>query len=137
MTYDNINPVLLEKLPELAREFEEEHDYWEGEKVPSHILYEKVLNHSGFMANLLLQDCDTMLIERVFDFFEEMANCDDEEVRNLLQVTILEYLWSDYEMLSCAHKYMHARTRKICDEIQAYFRPFTDEEKKTKKRVKH
>jgi len=122
MTYDNINAVLLERLPELAVAIQKEYDYWKEEKVPSYCLYEGVLNSSGFMDNLLLEETNMELIKKVFDLYEDMATCDDVEVRNLLQVGLLEYLWSSVALLTTAHKYMHPQTRSLCDKIQAYLR---------------
>ena len=124
MTYEIMNTILVERLPEVKDAVRKETSHWKYEEVPSHVLYEVALNQSGFMYGLLLEDSNKSLIEKVFVFFEEMASCDDREVRNLLQVSILEYLWGDFQVLSRAHKYMHPKTRILSDELQIYFKPF-------------
>ena len=128
MTYENINSILLDRFPELADDINKETNYWKGEIVPSHILFAYAFNHSGFMASLLLAESDEMLVKRVFSFFEEMATCADVEVRNLLKVTLLEYLWGDFDLLKRARKLMHTYTRKLCDELQVFFGRFDDGE---------
>ena len=119
----DINSILQNKIPELAEEIEKVYAYWKYDRTPPHVLFAEVLNQNGFMSNLLLSECNTSLIKKLFNFFEEMAFCDDEEVRNLLQVTILEYLWGDINLLNRAHKYMHPETRRLSDELQIYFNP--------------
>lgn len=128
MNYTDINSILLVRMPELKSAIEKEYEWWNGEEPPPHCLYESAFNHSGFMRDLLFEEINITLINKVFDFFEDMANCDDYEVRCLLKVTLLEYLWGDFDLLNRAHKYMHTKTRELCDELQVYFKPFTPEQ---------
>lgn len=122
MTYDTMNTMLLNRFPELTDKIETEIDWWKGKKIPTYPLYEGVLNGSRFLVDLLTHESNLELIGRVFDFFEEMAESDDFEVKNLLQVGILEYLWGT-TLLDVAHKYMRPQTRKLSDELQIYFNP--------------
>jgi len=120
MDYNSINDYLLIRIPEVKEEAEEIMQYWSPEQVPSHVFYGDTLNR--FVFKLLEEDSNKELIKKVFDFYEELAACDDEKVNNLLQVTLLEYLWDDYKVLRNAHKYMHHLTRKLSDELQVYFK---------------
>jgi len=128
MTYEHINSILVSKIPELKESIEEVTNYWKHERVPSHVLFAEVFYQNSFMYNLLSEECNIAIIRKVFDFFEDMANSNDAEVRNLLQVSILEYLWDDLEVLSRAHKYMHTKTRALSDELQTYLKPSTVED---------
>ena len=121
MTYDNMNMLLQIRIPELTDHIKKETDYWKGKEVPTYCLYEGAINGSGFMVDLLTQKPNPELLSRVFGFFEEMANCEDFEVRNLLKVGILEYLWGE-KLVEVANKYMHPQTKKLCDELHVYFR---------------
>lgn len=128
MQYANINVLFANRFPELSTEIEKVNLYWKGDTPPSHILFAEVLNQNGFMHNLLMQNADIQLISRLFSFYEEMASGQDVEVRNLLQSTILEYLWGDFKLLSIAYKHMLPKTKVLCDELQAYFQPFEIQE---------
>lgn len=65
---------------------------------------------------------DMLLARRIFEFYERLAEYGDEETRNLLQVTLLEYLWDDYDVYSRAVEMMGEKTRLIDREIGAYLR---------------
>lgn len=55
---------------------------------------------------------DNIKIEKVFSFLEDMAVSEDQEVRNLLQVTVLEYLRSWYLLQRESEKFMLSETKK-------------------------
>ena len=56
----------------------------------------------------------------MFAFLENMARSDDQEVKNLLQVTVLEYLRSWYLLQSESEKFMQPETRKMFDIVKSY-----------------
>jgi hypothetical protein len=120
MTYQEINSILAERFPELSVAIKNEESFWKYEDVPSYCLYGSVVE--PFIAKLLTEETNIPLIKRFFDFFEEMSNCNDEEVKNLVQVSILESLWGNSEILNTAHKYMHPQTRMLCDELRKWFK---------------
>ena len=95
---------------------DEEKEYYE---IGSYILYGEVFN--PYIRQLLLEDENSDEIEQVFSFLEEMATCEDQEVRNLLQVEILEFLWDEYETYEKAIKYMLPETKNINKKIENYF----------------
>ena len=100
----------------------EEQNYYPN-IVPPHVFYGDVLNE--FVFKLLEENKEKELLQRIFAFYEEMAICGDDNVENVLQVTLLEYLWDDFTVLTRAYRYMHPKTKKLCDELQYYFNPFT------------
>ena len=63
---------------------------------------------------------DNIKIEKVFAFLEKMALSEDREVRNLLQVTVLEYLRSWHLLQSKAEKLMLPETKKIFEYVKSY-----------------
>ena len=65
---------------------------------------------------------DTLLAEKIFAFYERLAEYGDEETRNLLQVTLLEYLWDDFDVYSRAAEMMGEKTRLINQNIGSYLR---------------
>ncbi|HOP10704.1 MAG TPA: hypothetical protein PK629_04335 [Oscillospiraceae bacterium] len=94
---------------------EEDKEYY---KIGSYILYGEVFN--PYIRQLLLEEENPEEIEHVFDFLEKMAICEDQDVRNLLQVEILEFLWGK-ETHEKAFKYMHSYTKQIYNKIEVYF----------------
>ena len=65
---------------------------------------------------------DTLLAGRIFEFYERLAESGDEETKNLLQVTLLEYLWDDCEVYSRAVEMMREGTQLINQNIGSYLR---------------
>lgn len=55
------------------------------------------------------------LLERVFDFFERMATCPDEDVINLCCIEVTGVFLSSCELYEPSKKYMKRETRKLFD----------------------
>lgn len=60
------------------------------------------------------------VLTHIFSFLEEMAQSPDEDERDLLQVAVLESLWSERFTFEAARKYMRPETAKLFSEIGAY-----------------
>lgn len=115
--YKNLNKALIIKyIPEM-------HDkicnieLSDSEHLP-HLLFEQAFNQ--LTVTLLRQYDNKLLLKKIFDFYELLAEYGDEEVKNLLQVTLLEYLWDDREVYSRGLKMMGENTRKINQNISSY-----------------
>ncbi len=120
MLFDEMNEVLMLKFPELKSLYEEQFSFWGDEIPPQHCFYGAVLNN--YVSMLLLKHQDQQMIKRIFEFYEELANSNDMEVKNLLQVTLLEYLWDDPIIYNNAIKHMLTETKNINDQIGEYLR---------------
>ncbi|MCH5350127.1 MAG: hypothetical protein J1E40_12440 [Oscillospiraceae bacterium] len=119
--YSDLNASFLcEAFPELENEICKI-DFELGEQLP-HCLLGDLFN--PLMVRLLKspEQEDILLARRIFDFYERLAEYGDEETRNLLQVTLLEYLWDDYEVYSRAVEMMGEQTRLINQGIGSYLR---------------
>lgn len=75
-------------------------------------LLTKVLKSPDYSENLL--------VIKIFDFYEQLAEYGDDEVKNLLQVTLLEYLWDDYIVYTRAVEMMGKHTQSVNKEIEKY-----------------
>ena len=120
MNYASINEALMSRFPELDLLFKEQIEFWEGEDMPPHCFMGDVLNK--YVTELLRKNSDAQQIKKIFQFYEEMASSDDWLVRNLLQVTLLEYLWDEDYVFKNALENMQPKTRIMNDEIGAYLR---------------
>lgn len=119
ISYDMLDcDFLCLRLPELADRIIEENERL-GSKLP-HCLFGNVLD--PFTAERLKSSeyKHDRLLKKIFDMYEELAELGDTETKNLLQVTLLEYLWDDYDVFTHALELMGYSTRKINDSIAEY-----------------
>ena len=119
LTYEEMTPhLIMAHFPELKMEAEEEIAFWSPETVPPQCLFGNLFNQ--YLTALLHEYRDLKMICRIFDFYEYLADEGDENVKNLLQVTLLEYLWDDPHIYKTAVSHMGESTRKINAEIASY-----------------
>lgn len=105
---------MLEAVPEIKPNYEKELEWWD--EILPHIVFGDVLN--PYIIPLLKKGQDLEVLQRVFQFFEMMANCPDERVADVLGVTVLERLGDEPEVLGKAIKLMGNKTKEISDEIE-------------------
>lgn len=123
-SYLGIVNDLLKEFPEISKNYAEEiawiKDTFKGQENGGQTIY---FDHCfcDYIGHLLVDECqDNIKIEKVFTFLEDMAVSEDQEVRNLLQVTVLEYLRSWYLLQSRSEKLMLPETKKIFDCVKSY-----------------
>ena len=119
ITTDTLGEALVEAVPELRAEYDENKSFYSEEAFKDHLVYGMALNPS-LMEWLELED-NPELLTRVFSFIEELASSDDRKVRNVVTVTVCERIDSNEKALQVAHKYMGPNTRKLADEIAEYW----------------
>lgn len=103
-----------------------------GDNVP-HSLYGNFFN--PLIKNILKNTTNTNVTtaKKIFEFYEHLARSNDNDVKNLLQVTLLEYLWDDYDVYSAAIKFMGINTKILNEEINKYLsQPINNEPIKNK-----
>ncbi len=102
---------LCSEFPELKNLITAENE-WLGENLPN-CLFGNVLN--PIVVRLLKKDDykTNSLLERIFGMYEKFAEYGDTETKNLLQVTLLEYLWDEHITYSRALQLMGEHTKEI------------------------
>ena len=123
-TYNGIVNELLTEFPEISKNYAEEiawiKDTFKGQETGGQTIYFDRC-FCDYIGHLLVDECqDNIKIEKVFTFLEDMAVSEDQEVRNLLQVTVLEYLRSWYLLQNESEKRMLPETKKIFDRVKSY-----------------
>nr|WP_300663515.1 hypothetical protein [uncultured Acetatifactor sp.] len=123
-TYDEIVNELLAEFPEISKNYEEEitwiKDTFQGQDTEGQTVYFDRC-FCDYIGRLLVDESqDDIKIEKIFAFLEDMAVSEDQEVRNLLQVTVLEYLRSWYLLQNESEKRMLPETKKIFDRVKSY-----------------
>jgi hypothetical protein len=117
LVYENIEVLLLARLPELRAPLERTFgSYYDlkTEMPEAYPVFEDVLQE--FVFDLLDLGGDDPLLPRIFAFLEEMANSSDRNVTDLLGIAILEPLVSQRNRLESAWRYMGHKTRELARE---------------------
>ena len=101
--------VMIDFLPSVSN------GYIKSIKDNSEVL-ETVIIEDIFMPEiikLLNEDKTIEQLKRIFDYFEEIANCEDNHLINIFSVTVLEVLGNDRKILGIAKKYMGPKTIQL------------------------
>ena len=109
---------LLKMFPEFKKEINAQIAFLE-EELP-HCIYANVIN--PFLVRYFKTSNlkDTELVERIFNFYEDLAVNGDFETKCLLEVSLLEPLWDCRESYLGAQKFMGNETKVVFDSISTY-----------------
>lgn len=123
-SYSEIVNELLKEFPEISRRYAEElawiQDTFQDQETRGQTIYFDRC-FCDYIGRLLVSERqDNVKIKKVFVFLEDMATSEDQEVKNLLQVTVLEYLRSWYLLQSRSEKLMLPETKKIFAHVKSY-----------------
>ena len=116
MRYEDLQRILGDRFPQLLPHISHYFDTYGCDFSEPYILYNEVLN--PYVKKLLREGNDNESLRDVFEFYEELAQSDDEEVRNLLQVELLEVLWAEKALFTKACSQMLPETKKINENIK-------------------
>lgn len=86
---------------------------YEAKKAKRGKVLETVVIEDLFMPEiikLLEKNENVNLLSDIFNYFEEVSNCDDEYLLNIFSITALEVLGNDRQLLKIAQKYMGPKT---------------------------
>ncbi|WP_155267785.1 DUF7674 family protein [Ruminococcus albus] len=114
--YTDLNEKFItDRFPELAELVSIETEGFD-EFLP-HVVFANVFN--GLAVSFLklesYRQSDTL--KRIFDMYEELASQGDEETKNLVQVTLLEYLWDESITYERAKELMGESTQELWAQI--------------------
>lgn len=123
-SYLGIVNDLLKEFPEISKNYAKEiawiKDTFKGQETGGQAIYFDRC-FCDYIGRLFVdKQQDNLKIEKIFAFLENMATSRDSDVRNLLQVTVLEYLrsWSLFQ--SKSEKFMLPETKKMFDYVKSY-----------------
>ncbi len=121
INYIDLNSEFLaHRFPEFEEEIQKQEE-WLGEFLP-HCIFGDVLNEK--VADLLKKEdyLQNGMLQRTFRMYEDFAVQGDEETQNLLEVTLLEYLWDEKVTYDRALELMGDDTKRVWDHIQGYLK---------------
>lgn len=114
--YSNLDENYISAyFPELKEQLISQKDDY-SEFLP-HIIFANIFARS--VADLLMQEDRSKddFIHRAFEMYEDLAANGDTEVKNLVQVSLLEYLWDEKTTYEKTKKLMGEHTREIWSNI--------------------
>lgn len=114
--------VLVERIPELAQAMEKETAFWRDYGISSigpDTAFSLVL--APFVLERLNQTEGSTddLLQRIFDFLEELTYSKDDKVLSVVDVSFGEALMADVEAFRRAHEYMGPRLRAAFELIRS------------------
>ena len=87
--------------PQYQADYEEHlQDYSE---ILGHVFFGNLINQP--LSELLRKNIEEQIIQKYIDFIERMYSYGDDDVKNIVEVTILEYLGDDNAVLKNAFNY--------------------------------
>ena len=119
MKYETLIESIIENIPELKESAENKKQCWyqgEDEYPLVYIFLGDVLN--PFLVELLNNMDNEKLIDRIFEFFETMAQSEDINIREALTAGTLEVLGDDKERLRKARAFMRLNALLLSHEIE-------------------
>ena len=115
LVYDSILEALFSAFPELSPRIESTFGSYYNlakETPEAYPIFEDVVQKIVF--ELLVNGQNEALLTRLFNFFEDMANCPDPNVhKDLVGISIIEPLVAHPESTRQAWKYMGHRTKEL------------------------
>lgn len=108
MMYEEVVELFVKEFPEYKQSLIE-HIEFNGE-ILSHVFFGDEVNKD--LLNLLEVNKDQKRLEKILQFLNRMALVGDDEVVNLLVVTILARIGDSPKALKNAYNYMHPLTRE-------------------------
>ena len=126
LKYDSLIPSFLDKFPEFRELAEKKKDYWqitvddptEDDDPLVHVFF-GYINDS--VLELISSWKNKELINRLFSFYEIMANSEDEDVVGVLYATILERLGDDKKILKRARSLMGEKSLALSHEVEKFW----------------
>jgi hypothetical protein len=120
LEYNYLTPELLKKnIPELASVIDK--DFSDLHSCPElpYVFYPDTIGNE--LQNMLINDGDMELTKKIFSFYEYLANEGNTDVKDFLQVALLEMLWVCKKTYNISKQFMLPKTRELFDEIGTYF----------------
>ena len=115
MDAKQLNQLLIEKFPELEKEYHEAIDWQEGDETGSHVVYGDVFNQH---IEKKIKKKNNAEIQKVFAFIEEILAKNEKYSDEVIMFSVLERLMLDKEQFQGCKKYFGKYTEKIIREMQ-------------------
>ena len=121
ITYETMCASLAESVLELNEAYAEEVRRWPEVVELPHVVYGNLLN--PLLVSLLLEDDTEARLQPIYAFLEVLATSKDDQVRNVLAVTVLEGILGHggRPAWDRARPYMGRATAEIGAKVERHF----------------
>jgi len=119
VTWENMIEKLRLVVPELEERHRRELAWWGEEEPGRHPFYHVVLNE--YLTGLLDAGNNESILQRIFEFIEELATHTDQRIREVVTDTILERLVDKKEWIVAARPYMGPETLQMSGEVERFW----------------
>ena len=114
ITYKNLDSKLVDIIPELEPEFDDEARNWASDG--PHMLYGHLF--ARLLPKLFADERhNSELLKKIFLFFERIATHRDEDVRGVVGLSVCQEIAADEVILQRSQRYMGEMTKKFCAEL--------------------
>ena len=110
-----LNHFLIEKFPELEKEYHAEVDWQKGDDTGSHVIYGDVF--APYIEKNIDEREDEKL-KKIFDFIEEILLQKEKYSVEVIMFSVLERLIADEKRFQICKRYMGKQTELIIKEMQ-------------------
>lgn len=114
MNAKQLNLMLIERFPELNNEYHDEVDWQEGDETGSHVVYGDVF---GPYLDKLIHEQKTEILQKVFDFIEQILRLNDQYSDEVIMFSVLERLMSNEEQFQDCKQYFGECTEKVIGKM--------------------
>jgi hypothetical protein len=114
--HSRLNAELVKRFPDLSREYLALKTMWDGDEPGPHVVYGDTLVPK--IRRLLASGRDPAEAKRVFNFLEFLSSTQEEEIEEVVVVSVLEALHDDREVWEAAKDLMGARTRRFAAMVE-------------------
>lgn len=123
--YSIVVKRLLEVVPEVCKEYDEEAASWRGERPHPHIVYGSVFPRflERVISDVSMSDDEAIPggVDRSFDLIEELARSDDFETRCLVEASVLESLLGEVDGWRRFSRFFRPSTMRMARRVMARF----------------
>ncbi|MDD2498190.1 MAG: hypothetical protein PHY90_08690 [Desulfitobacteriaceae bacterium] len=122
MEYSTLVIEMFNEIPEFKRIYEEKSsEYLVDDSTGAHAVVGTLFMPYVFELLSTNQNKNNLeLLERIFIFFERMAQCEDEKVKEVLLYTVLEMLGDDEEVYQNSITLMKTSTKQMSKAINTF-----------------
>lgn len=114
MSEDDFFDTMLSFFPDAKQDYIDCIEF-DGERLNTIVIEEVFVPR---LIKLLKKNEDTELLHSIFDYFEEVSNGNNERIRDAFEVTVLEVLDIDKNILAIAKQYMGSKTIELQSQVR-------------------
>jgi len=113
--YLRLPAELIEEFSDIKQAYIEQEEWYKKDlSTLPHIIFGDLFN--PWLISLLKNERGNKdELQHAFAYLEKLANDEDADVQNVIQVTVMEQLGDDKKILRKSYKYMGKRTRQLSD----------------------